>query len=161
MDFENRLKRAIDRGEQTRNERDRKAQEQQLSAEELKNLHTQYRLELSEHIESCLQKLADHFPGFRYQSVVSEDGWGAKISRDDVNLNSSTDERNFFSRLELLVRPFSDTHIIELIGRGTIHNKKVYNRTHYQMLAQVDIDSFSELIDLWVLEYAERFASVK
>ena len=29
----------------------------------------------------------------------------------------------------------------------------------FQMLAEADMDSFCELIDLWVLEYAEQFAA--
>ena len=40
-----------------------------------------------------------------------------------------------------------------------IHNKEVFNRTHFQFLAEADLDSFRELIDLWVLEYAEQFAA--
>jgi hypothetical protein len=105
-----------------------------------------------------LRKLADHFPGFRYESVLSEAGWGAKISRDDLAF--STDRRESrYSRLELLIRPLGPAQIVELAAKGTVRNKEVFNRTHYQQLSEVDVDSFSEMIDLWVLEYAEQYAA--
>ncbi len=44
--------------------------------------------------------------------------------------------------------------MLELVAKGTIHNKEIYNRKRYQMLTHVDIASFRELIDRWVLEYA-------
>ena len=157
MDFEKRLERAIVRGQQTRDARGREAAEKTFSEEELKTLHSKYRLELSEHIENCLKKLVDHFPGFRFQTIVGEEGWGAKISRDDFQGRSA--RRNQFSRLEMLVRPFNTTHIVELAVKATIRNKEIFNRTHYQFLSQADLDSFSELIDLWVLEYAESYTA--
>jgi hypothetical protein len=159
MEFEKRLERAIERGQRTRDQRGRSQAEQAVSEEELRSLHSQYRIDLSEHIEACLRRLADHFPGFRFETIVSDDGWGAKISRDDVQLERGRGSRTAYSRLEMLIRPYSSTHIVELVAKGTVRNKELYNRSHYQMLSQVDIDSFKELIDLWALEYAERFAA--
>lgn len=158
MDFDRRLERAIDRGRQTRQVKGQKLAEQAMTEEELRNLHSSCRLELSDHIEECLRKLADHFPGFRFQSVVGEEGWGAKISRDDFGGRRGGAD-NFYSRFEMLVRPFSTTHIVELAAKATVQNKEVFNRTHFQFLNQVDLDSFRELIDLWALEYAEQFAA--
>jgi hypothetical protein len=159
MDFNQRLQKAITRGEQTRNAEDRKRAERALTEEEFKNLHSQYRLDLSEHIESCLRKLADHFPGFQYQTVVSEDGWGAKVSRDDLNLGPKRSSGNLFSRFELVIRPFTSGHIVELVVKGTIHNKEVVSQAHYQFLAEADLDSLRAIIDQRVLEYAELFAA--
>jgi hypothetical protein len=159
MDFDQRLQKAITRGEQTRSTEVRKRADKSLSEEEFKNLHSQYRLELSDHIETCLRKLADHFPGFRYQTVISEDGWGAKVSRDDLNLGPKRSAGNLFSRFEILVPPFSSTHIVEVVAKGTIHNKEVINHAHYQFLAEVDLDSLKAMIDHRVLEYAELFAT--
>ena len=68
---------------------------------------------------------------------------------------------SLYSRLEMLVRPFSDTHILGLTAKGTIHNKETISRSHYQMLDEADIDSFTELVDLWVLEYVEQYAATK
>jgi hypothetical protein len=48
--------------------------------------------------------------------------------------------------------------VLELAAKGTIRNKEVYNRTQYQRLTEVDVTSFVELVDLWVLEFAELYA---
>lgn len=159
MDFNKRLDRAIARGEDRREEKGREIADAKFSEEELRNLHSQLRLSLSDRIEDCLRKLSDHFPGFRYKTVIGEEGWGARISRDDIDLVARRRSDNQYSRFELLVKPFTPTHIIELTGKGTIRNKELFHRSHYQMLAKIDLESFGELIDLWVLEYAEKYAS--
>lgn len=157
MDFKERLERAVERGLRTGDERARLAAEQALGEEELKRLHTQNRLELSEQIERCLRELGNHFPGFRYETVVGDRGWGAAITRDDLVLSQGK-RTSQFSRLEMTVRPFSALHVLELVAKGTIRNKEIYNRSQYQLLSKVDLASFGELVDLWVLEYAELFA---
>jgi hypothetical protein len=157
MDFEQRLERAIERGRHSKEERGREAAQRQMTEEELRHLHSSARLELAEHIDICLRAVADRFPGFTFSTVAGEDGWGAKISRDDVRLGRGSAE-TVYSRLELLVRPFSTARIVELVAKGTIRNREVLNRTHFQRLGNLDVASFTEQIDLWVLEYAERFA---
>lgn len=159
MNFDQRLERAIQRGQQTRDVRGRESAERELSAEELKSLHSRYRLELSERVDECLKKLADHFPGFEFQSVMSEAGWGAKISRDDLRVERGKGSSSLYSRLEMLVTPLGTAPIVELVAKGTIRNKEAFHRKNYQRLAQVDLDSFRELIDLWVLEFAELYAA--
>lgn len=159
MEFDKRLERAIQRGQQTRTRKGREEAEKLLTEEELRTLHSQCRLELSERIEACLRQMADHFLGFRYQSIVGEEGWGARISRDDINIQPGGRKSTRYSRLEMLVRPFSQAHIVELVAKGTIRNKEVMNRNHFQFLSQVDAESFCELIDLWALEYAEQYAA--
>ena len=159
MHFNQRLERAIQRGQNARDVEGRNAAAAAASEEDLKQLHSTTRIELSERIEECLQQLADHFPGFRFETIVGEKGWGARISRDDISLKSDRHTRNAYSRLEMLVKPFTSTHIVELSAKGTIRNRETLNRSHYQFLSEADKDSFAELIDLWVLEYAEQFAS--
>jgi len=159
MEFDKRLERAIVRGEQARNAEGRRKMEQALSEDELKTLHSKCRLDLSEHIEKCLRRLTDHFPGFDFQTIVGEDGWGAKINRDDFQSGRGRQAENLYSRLEMVIRPFSSTHIVELAAKATIRNKEIFNRSHYQFLAQYDVETFQELIDLWSLEYAEQYAS--
>ena len=159
MEFDQRLDRAIQRGKHTRDERGRVEAERELSAEELKNVHSGCRLELVERIEDCLKKLADHFLGFRFQNVMSADGWGASISRDDLSVGPGKSPQSLFSRLQILVSPFGTTPIIEIVAKGAIRNKEVFHRRNYQQLSQVDVDSFNELIDLWVLEYAELYSA--
>ena len=58
------------------------------------------------------------------------------------------------------VRPYSPSlHVLELAAKGTIRNKEVYNRVHYQLLTEVHMEQFAEMIDLWVLEFAELYAA--
>ena len=159
MDFEKRLEKAIERGHQTRETTGRAQEKQAVSEEDLRTLHSKCRLDLSEHIENCLRALAERFPGFRFQTVIEEGGWGARINRDDFIAAPGKRGDNLYSRFEMLVSPFSSTHIVELVAKGTIRNKEVISRSNYQFLAQADLDSFTELIDLWVLEYAEKYAS--
>lgn len=158
MDFEQRLQRAIDRGQQVKNQKGQAAATREMTEEEYRQLHSSIRLELSEHIESGVRKVADHFPGFRYQTVVGEAGWGARIVRDDFAIEGGK-KSNQYSRLELLIRPFSEAHIVELSAKGTIRNKEVISRNHFQFLDKIDTDSYSELIDLWILEYAEQYSA--
>ncbi|MHC4398413.1 MAG: hypothetical protein ACYTG0_01900 [Planctomycetota bacterium] len=158
-DFEKRLKKAIERGQQTGSARAQTEAEKAVSEQELRSLHTQYRLELSEHIESCLRKLARHFLGFQFETVVSDRGWGAAVSRDDVEVRAGRRRDNYYSRLEILIRPHSQYHVLDLAAKGTIRNKEIFNRNHYQRLAEADPTSFTEMIDLWILEYAELYAA--
>src|SRR5438445_559849 len=101
MDFDQRLEKAIERGQRMGDAQAKAAQQQAVSEEECKRIHSQYRLALSEHIESGLRRLPDHFPGFRYETVVGDRGWGAAVSRDDVGRGLDGGRRNFFSRLEM------------------------------------------------------------
>jgi hypothetical protein len=59
----------------------------------------------------------------------------------------------------MLVSPLGTAPIIELVAKGTIRNKEVFHRRNYQQLTEADLDSFRELIDIWVLEYAELYAA--
>lgn len=158
MDFEQRLERAIERGQRKRSADDRERAERAMTEDEFKNLHSKARLELSEHIEACLRKLPEAFPGFDFESVVGTDGWGAKISRDDI-VSGPGGLTKLYSRLEMVIRPYTSSHIVELIARGAIRNKEVLSRSHFHLLAQLDLDTFCDLIDQWVLEYAEKYAA--
>ena len=158
-DFEKRLAKAIERGQRAGDERARAEAAQALSEKELRSLHSQYRLELSDHIERCLRRLPNHFPGFQFESVVTDRGWGAAVSRDDVDLRSRGRRNNFFSRIELLIRPISDYYVLDLAGKAAVRNKEIFARNHYQRLGEVDLESFTELIDIWVLEFAEKYSA--
>jgi hypothetical protein len=158
MDFDERLQRAIERGSRSAQAKRQAEAQQALSEEQLKRLHSQYRLQLSEYIERCLAKLPQHFPGFQYESVVSDRGWGAAINRDELELSRGR-RATLFSRLEVVVAPYNSAHVLELSARGTIRNKEIYHRSQYQPLAEFQIDRFKELVDLWVPEYAELYAA--
>jgi hypothetical protein len=158
MDFNQRLQKAAERGQKNRDLREREAAARAMSEEECRRLHSKYRLELTDHIESCLKQLSDYFPGFRPETIVGETGWGSAVSRDDVNVTKGRLRASHYSRLEMLVTPLGKYHVLNVAVKGTIRNKEVFNRTHYQLLGDVDIDAFCETIDLWALEYAELFA---
>lgn len=157
-DLEDRLNRAIQRGRGTRDARGREEGEKRSSEEAMKARHSQLRLALSEHVESALRQLADHFPGFEYSTVVNEDGWGARISRDDLNLAQGA-SRNLYSRLEMLISPWSAASILELVTKGTIRNRESLNRRNFRMLSEATEDGFREVIDGLVVEFAELYAA--
>jgi hypothetical protein len=159
MGFEERLNEAIQRGKQRGTAQQAKAAAQAMSDDELKRVHNQYRLQLSEQIEQCLQKLPHHFPGFTFETIFGERGWGAACRRDDIRLESGGKRNNDYSRLEMTIRPISSYHVVELVGKGTIRNKEVFNRTYFEKIQEADIAKFSELIDIWVLEYAELYSA--
>lgn len=158
MDFEQRLQKAIQRGQKRSDARRQEAEAQALSEDELKRLHNEYRLQLSDHIENCLEALPHHFPGFNYETIFGERGWGAGCSRDDIRMSGGR-RNNDYSRLEMTVRPFSSYHVLELTAKATIRNKEVFNRSHYEKIEDADTAKFIEFIDLWVLEYAELYAA--
>ncbi len=158
MNFKERLHRATERGQQAKSAQARKEAAQALSEEECKRLHSSYRREITEHIEPCLHQLADNFPGFNFETVVDDKGWGAAIRRDDLSLNAGRRD-NLFSRLVLTISPYSEYHVLDLVAKGTIRNKENFSRNHYQLLKDADLDSFKQLIEQWVLDYAEQFAA--
>lgn len=156
--FEERLQRAIQRGEQVRAADDAAAAADGISLEEARSRHSQLRTDVTEHIERCLRKLCDHFPGFEYSTVLNEKGWGSRISRDDINLSGGT-SRNEYSRLEIVVRPFSEMRIIEIATKGTIRNRESLNRSNYRFLNDAPPNALHEIVDSVVLEFAEQYSA--
>lgn len=158
MDFRQRLERAAERGRQARDAEERAAAEKALSEEECKRLHADFRDALCEHIDQCLAQLADSFPGFRHEPVMNERGWGAALRRDDLVLNAGKRD-NLFSRLEMVVSPYNQYRVLEVVARGTVRNRENFSRNHYQTLKDVKLDPFIELIERWTLDYAEQYAA--
>ncbi len=158
MDFRQRLQKASERGQRQRDAKLREAAAKALSEEECRRLHSQCRLPLCDHIEKCLSEMAQNFPGFRVQSIVDESGWGAEAVRDDIGLSAGRRD-NFFSRLQIVVRPYNKYHVLDLVAKGAVRNKETFSRNHYQPLDGVELDRFNELVELWVLDYAEMYAA--
>jgi len=158
MDFRERLHRASERGQRAKDAQAREAAAKVLSEEECRRLHSTNRMALLDYIEKCLHDLADNFPGFRVETIVDDNGWGSVARRDDVGLARGRSD-NLFSRLQIVVSPYSKYHVIDVVAKGTIRNKEVFSRNHYQQLNEVDLDRFRELIELWVLDYAEVYAA--
>ncbi len=159
MDFEKRLEKAIERGKHQSTARAQAEALKALSQRDLRRLYAEYRLELSERIEACLRQMADHIPGFRLETVVGERGWGASASRDDISLLGDRSRASTFSRLEIVVRPLSEANLLEVAAKGTVRDRELFNRSQYQRLDEADLTSFHNVIDLWVLEFAEAYAT--
>ncbi len=157
MDFRERLQKAANRGARARSARETAEAAEALSEEECRRRHSQQRLALSEHLEKCLQQLSDNFPGFRFETIVDERGWGAAVSRDDLGIDGGK-RKNFFSRLQLLIEPYNEFKVLSVAAKGAVRNKESFTRQHYEPLADLDEDRFRELIELWVLDYAEAYA---
>ena len=156
--FDDRLEAAIQRGRRRGKDEQAAARRDAMSDEELKQLHTSYRLSLSDRIESAVRRLCNHFPGFQQETLFGEKGWGAACSRDDLSLDRGRRSTRY-SRLEMTIRPLGEYMVLELKGKGTIANKEIYNRSHFVDLVDVDVTEFERLIDAWVVEYAEQFAT--
>ena len=158
MSFDDRLKQAIVRGQKRSEFLAREAAAKAWSEEEYRRQHSQTRLTLSEHIESCLSRLPNYFPGFQYETMYGDRGWGGACFRDDLEFVRGVRTTNY-SRLEVTIRPYSSLHVLDLAAKGTIRNKEAYNRNYFEELAHADQQKFSNLIDAWVLEYAEMYAA--
>ena len=158
-DFESRLSDAVERGQKRRADKVEAEQRRKMTQEQLKSLHSKYRLQVSEHIEEHLKKIPDHFPGFQYEAVFGEKGWGAACSRDDFRSGNNRQRDNHYSRLELTVKPYSDLAVLELNGKATIRNKELFNRTFFEEIPDADPQEFLQRIDYWIIEFAEVYSA--
>src|SRR5262245_55375537 len=158
MNFDDRLRLAIERGQKRSETIAREAAAKAWTEEEYRRLHSQVRLTLSEHIEWCLKRLPNYFPGFQYETMYGERGWGGACFRDDLVLSRGSRTTNY-SRLEVTIRPYSTLHVLDLAAKGTIRNREVFNRNYFEELVTADEAKFGDLIDAWVLEYAELYAA--
>lgn len=156
MDFDDRLRQAIERGQLRSEFTAREAAAKAWTEEEYRRLHSQVRLRLSEQIEACLKRLPNFFPGFQYETMYGDRGWGGACFRDDLVLARGNRSTNY-SRLEMTIRPYSSLHVLDLAAKGTIRNREIFNRNYFEELATANEPKFRELIDAWVLEYAELY----
>lgn len=157
-EFLSRLESAIERGNRRKAAQDDLKRSQQMSAEDARRLHTSFRLALSDYISEQLEKLVNHFPGFRKETLFGEAGWGAACYRDDLNLSAGK-RSNRYSRLEITVRPQSEYNVLDLRAKGMIANKEVFNRNVFEPLDKAEQAAFEQLIDTWVIEYAELYSA--
>ncbi len=157
-EFDDRLKAAIERGKVRGQRAQDELSQQQATAEQLRRQHTQIRLQISEHIETIVKRMADYFPGFRYENVFGENGWGAACWRDYLSM-SNGQRRSQYSRFEMVIRPVNEFLVVDIHAKGTIDNREVMTRNYYQPVAEVDTDHFLKLADAWALSYAELNAA--
>jgi len=48
---------------------------------------------------------------------------------------------------------------LDLVAKRAIRNKENFSRNHYQLLKDVDLESFGRMIEQWALDYAEQYAA--
>src|SRR5688500_11961604 len=113
MSFDDRLQKAIQRGQRRGVDAKESAKASALSEEECRRRHGAYRLQLSEHIEQCIRKLPTYFPGFQFETIFGERGWGAACHRDDIRIEAGRRHHDY-SRLEMTIRPYSSYQVLEL-----------------------------------------------
>lgn len=161
MDFESELEKAIQRGQERGSAHSDAKKRAEATKEELRNKHNTFRLNLSDHIENCLRKLANHFPGFDYETIYGEKGWGGAISRNDITRGPDGKAGTFFSRLEITVRPQNEFNVVNIAGKGTIRDKEMFNWNHFEDITTAKQSVFEGVLDKWVLQFAEQFATVR
>lgn len=154
-EFDDMLDRAIERGKKQGQMSNEAEAQKQMTREEIKRLHSNYRLHLSEFIEDRMKQLPNHFPGFQYETVYGERGWGAACHRDDVGQG----RKNYYSRLEITVRPLGEYDVLDISVRGTIRNRETLRRNFFQDLDKVEMKKFEETVQSWILLYAEQFSA--
>lgn len=157
-DFKSRFESAIQRGQQRRDHSADEAKRKELTEEELRRLHTSFRLTLSERVEAKIQDIIDAFPGFRQEALFGEVGWGTACYRDDLLILNGR-RSNQYSRFEMVIRPYSDLRVLDLKGKGTVKNRELFNRAMFRNVDEVDVQEFDDVIDAWTIEYAEQYAS--
>ena len=156
MDFDNELEAAIKRGQQRGEVLQNTAKEAALSAEEIRNRHNDFRLHLSDHIEVCLKKLANHFPGFEYETIYGSRGWGGAVARNDLDRGPDGRAGSFFSRLELTVRPQNEFNVVNITGKGTIRDKEIFSWNYFEDIFDAKNDEFEERLSRRSIQRQKR-----
>jgi len=159
MNFEDQLEKAIQRGQQRNVKREQDRKKKTLDADEIKLRHNEFRLHLSEHIESSLNQLAERFPGFEYDIIYGTKGWGGAIHRTDLTRGPDGKAGSFFSRIELTVRQHNEYNVVNIAGKGTIADKELFSWNHFEDIDEATFESFEEKLNNWMIQFAEQFAS--
>ena len=159
MDFEDKLEQAIQRGQNRNTAKTNAKKQDELSKEAIRNRFNEIRLNLSDHIEEGLKKIANHFPGFEYETIYGTKGWGGALSRNDLDRGPDGKAGSFFSRVEMTVRPQNEFDVINIVGKGTIRDKEMFVWNHFDGIAETDQAQFIQMIDNWLLQFAEQFAA--
>jgi hypothetical protein len=157
-EFSKRLESAIQRGKNVADRRASDERQREQTEEELRERHSEYRLSLCETIEKTINQLADHFPGFRAESVYDDDGWGSAAYRENLHIEKGR-RTTQFSRFEIVVRPCTDLLVLDIKGKGTVNSREVFNNSHYCKLAEVELSDFEQCIESWSLHFAEIYAA--
>ena len=158
MNFEEQLKKAIERGQKTNSHRQKEVEQEKLSVEGLRRKHTSFRLSISERIEETLTSLSNQIPGFEYENIYGEKGWGGAVWRDELSIVQGR-RTNIYTRLEMTVKPLTELGIVNLAAKGTVKNREVFARKHHREIEEAEVDEFIKQVDRWVLEFAQLYTA--
>jgi hypothetical protein len=159
MEFEDKLQKAIQRGQDRTVARSSAKKQAEASKEDIRNCHNEFRLNLSDHIEKCLKQVSQHFPGFDYEILYGSKGWGGAMSRNDIDRGPDGKTGSFFSRIELTVRPQNEFNVVNITGKATIRDKELFTWNHFEDVLEAKQASMELMIDKWILQFAEQFAA--
>ena len=159
MDFESELEKAIQRGQERTTAKNSAKKQAEASKEDLRNRHNEFRLNLSEYIETGLKKLAIHIPGFDYDIIYGAKGWGGALSRNDIDRGPDGRAGSFFSRIEITVRPQNEFNVVNIAGKGTIRDKELFVWNQFESIFEATQADFETMIDKWIIQFAEQFSA--
>ena len=57
------------------------------------------------------------------------------LKTDDLRIEAGR-RHNQYSRLEMVIRPFSESQVLDLKGKATVMNRELFNRSHYVPVAE-------------------------
>jgi hypothetical protein len=156
--FRDRLRKAIQSGEQEREQRKDDEREARQRALRREALYDRYEYALCDHIQSCLEDLCEEWPGFKLTPATGEKGRGFAIDRDDRVRSTGGGRDRRYSRLELTVRSHTKGHFLEVLAKGTIRNKEVIRRSEDDRVETLDPGLMKKFIERVVMEYARAYA---
>ena len=58
-----------------------------------------------------------------------------------------------------MVRPINELNVVNIAGKGTVANKEIYAWNQFEDISDAKLESFQQIIDSWIVMYAEKFAS--
>ena len=159
-DFADRLDQAIARGSRQRQASEQQQQAAEFSRDQARDRHGEARHVITERIEAVLNALADRLPGFEYEGVYAVTGWGGAIFRNDIALGRDRTSRDLYSRLQISVSPIGEQppFILETVCKGTVRNRELLNRKHFERLDKAEDADFVEKVDQWAVEFAELYS---
>jgi hypothetical protein len=53
----------------------------------------------------------------------------------------------------------SSLGIVDVIAKGTIRNRELFSRNYYDELESTNVEKLEQMVDTWLLEYAELYAA--
>ena len=127
-----------------------------MTKKELQRLHSQARLELASTSSAACGSWPTAFPAFASRRSWIRAAGARRISRDDLRLRRGTAATSCFSRLEMLITPITPRRCWNWPPKARSATARSSAARNISVSPSPHMPVFANLIDLWVLEYAER-----